>query len=80
MKNQGYEILDSIKTSVAKDGREFGFAIGHNPLAPSPWVTWRYIKPSEDSSTITYCSGNYWADEQHAKRDYYRRISETYSD
>ena len=34
-KNQGYEI---IKAVMLENGR--GFALGHNPAAPSPYVTW----------------------------------------
>ena len=33
-KNQGYEI---IKAVMLENGR--GFALGHNPTAPSPYVT-----------------------------------------
>ena len=36
-KNQGYEI---IKAVMLENGR--GFALGHNPAAPSPYVTWAY--------------------------------------
>ena len=34
-KNQGYSIL---KTIMLENGR--GFALGHSPTAPSPYVTW----------------------------------------
>ena len=34
-KNQGYEI---IKAVMLENGR--GFALGHHPTAPSPYVTW----------------------------------------
>ena len=36
-KNQGYEI---IKAVMLENGR--GFALGHHPTAPSPYVTPRY--------------------------------------
>ena len=34
-KNQGYEIIKAI---MLENGR--GFALGHHPTAPSPYVTW----------------------------------------
>ena len=34
-KNQGYEIIQAV---MLENGR--GFALGHNPAAPSPYVTW----------------------------------------
>ena len=34
-KNQGYEIIQAV---MLENGR--GFALGHHPTAPSPYVTW----------------------------------------
>ena len=34
-KNQGYSILKAV---MLENGR--GFALGHHPTAPSPYVTW----------------------------------------
>ena len=34
-KNQGYEIIQAV---MLENGR--GFALGHNPAAPSPYATW----------------------------------------
>jgi len=34
-KNQGYEIIQAV---MLENGR--GFALGHDPAAPSPYVTW----------------------------------------
>ena len=34
-KNQGYEITKAV---MLENGR--GFALGHHPTAPSPYVTW----------------------------------------
>ena len=34
-KNQGYEIIQAV---MLENGR--CFALGHNPAAPSPYVTW----------------------------------------
>ena len=34
-KNQGYEIIQAV---MLENGR--GFALGHNPAAPLPYVTW----------------------------------------
>ncbi len=34
-KNQGYEIMKAV---MLENGR--GFVLGHNPAAPSPYVTW----------------------------------------
>ena len=47
-KRQGYEI---IKAVMLENGR--GFALGHNPAAPSPYVTWAcllYTSPSPRDS------------------------------
>ena len=80
MKNQGYRIIDLIPVSITKDGQESGFVIGHNPAAPSPWVTWRYTKKKGVPSSISYYSGNYWVEERNARCDFYRRISDSYAD
>ena len=45
-KNQGYEI---IKAVMLENGR--GFALGHNPAAPSPYVTWAFFIFSKNSSS-----------------------------
>lgn len=41
-KNQGYEI---IQTVMLENGR--GFALGHHPTAPSPYVTWACYDAAE---------------------------------
>ena len=51
-KNQGYEI---IKTVMLENGR--GFVLGHNPVAPSPYVTWACY--DDDKGQRQYEWGHY---------------------
>ena len=44
-KNQGYEI---IKAVMLENGR--GFALGHHPTAPSPYVTWACYDDKDTAS------------------------------
>ncbi len=54
-KNQGYEI---IQTVMLENGR--GFALGHDPAAPSPYVTWACY--DDDKGQRQYEWGHYGSD------------------
>ena len=48
-KNQGYEI---IKAVMLENGR--GFALGHHPTAPSPYVTWACYLAEHEAELADY--------------------------
>ena len=76
--NAGYEILAHELTSGLLE-RERGFCVGHNPNAPSPYVTWRFSKrPAEEG--YDFFSGNYFLSYRKAMCDYHRRLADTYED
>lgn len=66
---KGYEIL---KTTVFENSR--GFALGHNPAAPSPYVTWQFTE-GKDGQRDYYWGhyGNSWA---WAEKDFARRVDD----
>lgn len=79
MTNAGYKILEIHQTS--KPGETVrGFALGQaiSPKTPCQWVTWRYIE-LEGSRVPNFYSGNYWNEEQKAREDLHRRISDSYA-
>ncbi len=47
-KNQGYEIIKAI---MLENGR--GFALGHHPTAPSPYVTWACYDDKDGSGSMS---------------------------
>ena len=55
--NAGYAIVSNIIVG------EFEFVLGHNPKAPSPFVTWEY------SPLSGYYWGHYFNDELAAVQD-----------
>lgn len=55
--NVGYVIVSNIVVG------EFEFVLGHNPKAPSPFVTWEY------SPRSGYYWGHYFEDELAAVQD-----------
>lgn len=55
--NAGYAIVSDIVVG------EFEFVLGHNPKAPSPFVTWEY------SPRSGYYWGHYFEDELAAVKD-----------
>ena len=46
-KNQGYSILKAV---MLENGR--GFALGHHPTAPSPYVTWACYDDKNGSGSM----------------------------
>lgn len=67
--NQGYEILQSV---VFTNNR--GYALGHNPGAPSPYVTWTFYENMNGSRDYNW--GHYFKDEQAAVKDFAHRAAE----
>ena len=68
-KNQGYSIL---KTIMLENGR--GFALGHHPTAPSPYVTWACY--DDDKGRRQYEWGHYGNDLADLEKDLTSRVSE----
>lgn len=64
-KNAGYEI---IKTEVVGSRK---FALGYNPNAPQPYVTWKC--KADDNS---YYHGHYFSNESKAIKDFNKRVKE----
>lgn len=69
---KGYEIL---KTTVFENSR--GFALGHNPAAPSPYVTWQFTEGKDGQRD--YYWGHYGNSREWAEKDFTRRV-EDYKD
>lgn len=67
-KNQGYEIMQAV---LFDNGR--GFALGHNPAAPNPFVTWQF---TQEDGKRDYYWGRYHNEEDQALGDYNRRVLE----
>lgn len=68
----GYEIL---KSTVFENNR--GFALGHNPAAPSPYVTWQFTEGKDGQRN--YYWGHYGNSRAWAEKDFARRM-EDYKD
>lgn len=68
-KNQGYSIL---KTIMLENGR--GFALGHSPTAPSPYVTWACY--DDDKGQRQYEWGHYGNDLGKLEKDLVNRVTE----
>ena len=66
-KNQGYEI---IKAVMLENGR--GFALGHNPAAPSPYVTWAYYDDKDGKRQYEW--GHYGNDRAALEQDFTARV------
>lgn len=62
--NQGYEIKERFVVGST------GIALGFNPNAPAPYVTWNY----RGEAPMHFFWGHYFADKQSAYDDYERRI------
>ena len=62
--NAGYTIIE--RQTVG----ELGYAIGHCPTAPSPYVTWCYRADSPNY----FFWGNYKQTKEAAQKDFARRI------
>ena len=68
-KNQGYSIL---KTVMLENGR--GFALGENPKAPSPYVTWACY--DDDKGQRQYDWGHYGSSRADLEMDLSDRVWE----
>ena len=67
-KNMGYEIQRSV---LFDNGR--GFALGHDPAAPAPFVTWQFTQ-EQGQEQRDYYWGHYHGDEGAAISDYNNRV------
>ena len=68
-KNQGYEI---IKAVMLENGR--GFALGHHPTAPSPYVTWACYDDRDGQRQYEW--GHYGSDRAALEQDFAARVQE----
>ena len=68
-KNQGYEIIQAV---MLENGR--GFALGHDPAAPSPYVTWACY--DDDKGQRQYEWGHYGSDRSALEQDFAARVQE----
>ena len=68
-KNQGYEIIQAV---MLENGR--GFALGHDPAAPSPYVTWACY--DDDKGQRQYERGHYGSDRSALEQDFATRVQE----
>ena len=68
-KNQGYEIIQAV---MLENGR--GFALGHDPAAPSPYVTWACY--DDDKGQRQYEWGHYGNDRAALEQDFAARVQE----
>jgi len=68
-KNQGYEI---IKAVMLENGR--GFALGHHPTAPSPYVTWACYDDKDGKRQYEW--GHYGSDRATLEQDFAARVQE----
>ena len=68
-KNQGYEIIQAV---MLENGR--GFALGHNPAAPSPYVTWACY--DDKNGQRQYEWGHYGSDRAALEQDFAARVQE----
>ena len=68
-KNQGYEIIQAV---ILENGR--GFALGHHPTAPSPYVTWACY--DDDKGQRQYEWGHYGSDRAALEQDFVARVQE----
>ena len=68
----GYEILRTIQFD-----NDRGFAIGHNPAAAEPFVTWQF---TVENGKRDFYWGHYKSDEKNAGDDYAVRVATYMSD
>jgi peptidoglycan DL-endopeptidase CwlO len=68
-KNQGYEIIQAV---MLENGR--GFALGHNPAAPSPYVTWACYDDRDGQRQYEW--GHYGSDRAALEQDFAARVQE----
>lgn len=67
-KNADYTILHSV---LFDNGR--GFALGENPAAPSPFVTWQF---TEEQGKRDYYWGHYHGDGAAAEKEFAARVAD----
>ena len=68
-KNQGYSILKAV---MLESGR--GFALGHHPTAPSPYVTWACY--DDEKGQRQYEWGHYGNDLNAMEKDFADRVQD----
>ena len=68
-KNQGYEIIQAV---MLENGR--GFALGHDPAAPSPYVTWACYDDKDGQRQYEW--GHYGSDRAALDQDFTARVQE----
>lgn len=68
-KNQGYSILKAV---MLENGR--GFALGHHPTAPSPYVTWACY--DDEKGQRQYEWGHYGNDLNAMEKDFAGRVQD----
>ena len=68
-KNQGYEIIQAV---MLENGR--GFALGHHPTAPSPYVTWACYDDKDGQRQYEW--GHYGSDRAALEQDFAARVQE----
>ena len=68
-KNQGYSILKAV---MLENGR--GFALGHHPTAPSPYVTWACY--DDEKGQRQYEWGHYGNDLNAMEKDFADRVQD----
>ena len=66
---QGYEIEKSI---LFENNR--GFALGYNPAAPQPFVTWQFTE--NEGGVRDYYWSHYHPDREWAEKDFARRVDD----
>ena len=69
MGDQGYEIIQAV---MLENGR--GFALGHNPAAPSPYVTWACYDDRDGQRQYEW--GHYGSDRAALEQDFAARVQE----
>lgn len=67
--NQGYEILQSVVFTNSR-----GYALGHNPGAVSPYVTWAFYENTDGSRDYNW--GHYFSEKENAVKDFAHRAAE----
>lgn len=67
-KNNGYQITRAV---LFDNGR--GFALGHDPAAPGPFVTWQF---TEEQGKRDYYWGHYFGSEKAATTDFHTRAAD----
>lgn len=67
--HEGYEILQSVAFT-----NDRGYALEHNPGAPSPFVTWTFYENADGSRDYNW--EHYFKDKDAALRDFVHQAAE----